>query len=81
MDKIDEITNIIDYNEVDIVCATETWLSDEVPHVLLKLMGTRVRGGTELIGEGGVLTYIHNSIPYNRLSILECDEVEALWLW
>ena len=35
-----------------------------------------------MIGEGGggVLTYIRNSIPYHRLSILECDEVESLWL-
>ena len=32
------------------------------------------------IGEGGVITYIRNSIPYHRLSILECDEVESLWL-
>ena len=30
--KIDEMTNLIDDNEVDIACVTETWLSDEVPH-------------------------------------------------
>ena len=31
-------------------------------------------------GGGGILTYIRNSISYHRLSILECDEVESLWL-
>ena len=39
---------------------------------------TLVRGGTKLIAEGGVITYIRNNIPYHRLSILECDGVELL---
>ena len=79
--KIDEMTNIIDDNEVDIACVTETWLSDEVPHCVTDIDGYTCerRDRVDRRG-GGVLTYIRNSIPYHRLSILECDEVESLWL-
>ena len=75
VNKIDEMTEIIENNEVDIACVTETWLSDEIPPCVTDIDGyTCERRG------GGVLTYIRNSIPYHRLSILECDEVESLWL-
>ena len=52
--KIDEMTNIIDDNEVDIACVTRKpgFLTKSLT-VLLTLMGTLVKGGTELIGEGG----------------------------
>ena len=76
------MTNIIDDNEVGIACVTETWLSDEVPHCVTDIDGYTCerRDRVDRRGGGGVLTYIRNSIPYHRLSILECDEVESLWL-
>ena len=77
--KIDEMTNLIDDNEVDIACVTETWLSDEVPHCVTDGYTCERRDRVDRRG-GGVLTYIRNSIPYHRLSILECDDVESLWL-
>ena len=75
------IVHKIDDNEVDIACVTETWLSDEVPHCVTDIDGYTCerRDRVDRRG-GGVLTYIRNSIPYHRLSILECDEVESLWL-
>ena len=79
--KIDEITNILDDNEVDIACVTETWLSDEVPHCVTDIDGYTCERRYRVDRRGGgVLTYIRNSIPYHRLSIFECEEVESLWL-
>ena len=73
-----EVTEI---NTVNIVCVTETWLSDEIPPCINDIDGyTCQRSNRVNRRGGGVLTYIHNSIPYYRLSILECDGVEWLWL-
>ena len=75
--KMDEMTNIIDDNEVDIACVTETWLSDEVTHCVTNIDGYTCERRDKVDRRGGgVLTYIRNSIPYHRSSILECDKVE-----
>ena len=75
------MTNIIDDNEVGIACLTETWFSDEVPHCITHIDGYTCEMRNRVDRRGvGVLTCIRNSIPYQRLSILECDEVESLWL-
>ena len=37
--KIDEMTNIIDDNEVDIACVTENLFSEEVPHCVIDIDG------------------------------------------
>ena len=81
MNKIDEITNLIDVNHVDIACVTETWLSDEVPPCVTGIDGYTCerRDRVDRRG-GGVLIYIRNGIPYRRIENLECDEVESLWL-
>ena len=60
-------------NKADIVCVTETWFSDSIPPCVTDIDG-------DTCERRGVLTYIRNSIPCHRLSILECDEVETLWL-
>ena len=44
-------------------------------------MDTPVRGGTEWKKKGGgVLAYIRENIPYNRLGYLESNDVESLWV-
>ena len=81
VNKIDEITNLIDVNHVDIACVTETWLSDEVPPCVTGIDGyTCERRDRVDIRGGGILIYIRNGIPYHRIETLECDEVESLWL-
>ena len=76
VNKIDEMTEIIENNKADIVCVTETWLSNEIPPCVTDIDGyTCERRDRVDRRVGGVLTYIRNSIPYHHLSILECDEV------
>ena len=68
-------------NAFNISCVTETWLSVEIPPCVHDIDGYTCEWRVRVDRRGGcVLTYIHNSIPYYRLSILECDEVESLWL-
>ena len=65
MNKIDEITNLIDVNHVDIACVTETWLSDEVPPCVT---GIDVREGTELIEYGEVSLF--TSVMASHITVL-----------
>ena len=75
------MTEIIEVYKVDIACVTETWLSEEILPCVTDIDGYTCERRDRLNRRaGGVLTYIRNSIPYHRLSILECDEVESLWL-
>ena len=56
--KIDEMTNIIDDNEVDIACVTETWLSDEVPHCVTDIDGYTCERRDRVDRRGG-RPYLH----------------------
>ena len=58
--KIDEMTNIIDDNEVDIACVTETWLSDEVPHCVTDIDGYTCERRDRVGRRGGayLLTFV-----------------------
>ena len=59
--KIDEMTNIIDDNEVDIACITETWLSDEVPHCVTDIDGYTFERRDRVDRRGGgeyLLTFV-----------------------
>ena len=51
--KIDEMTKIIDDNEVDIACVTETWLSDEVPHCVTDIVRYTCERRDRVDGRGG----------------------------
>ena len=57
--KIDEMTNIIDDNEVDISCVTETWLSDQVLHCVTDIDGYTCerRDRVDKRGEASLLTF------------------------
>ena len=79
VNKIDEMTEIIENNKADIACVTETWLSNEIPPCVTDIDGYTCERRNRVDRRGGcVLTYIRNSISYHRLSILECDEVESI---
>ena len=58
--KIDEMTNIIDDNEVDIACITETWLSDEVPHCVTDIDGYTFERRDRVDRRGGGNPYLHS---------------------
>ena len=66
VNKIDEMTEIIENNKADIACVTKTWLFDEIPPCVTDINGyTREKRDRVDRRVGGVLTYIRNSIPYH----------------
>ena len=58
--KVDEMTNIINENEVDIACVTETWLSDEVLHYVTDIDGYTCDRKDKVNRRGGGRPYLHS---------------------
>ena len=78
--KIDELQQFVDINNIKILALTENKLGDNIPTSQYKLTGFhapltkhRNRHG------GGVAIYVHSSLPFERLNELELDGEE--WLW
>lgn len=78
--KIDELQCIVANNEVDIVCVSETLLSDEIPdppllnYVLFRRDRTYTSGG-------GVAVYVNCKIGSCRLDAPDLDGIsESLWV-
>ena len=81
VNKLYEITHLLDFHCVDIAGVTETWLSDTVPPSITTIDGYSCerRDRVEKKG-GGVLAYIRKNIPYNRMGYMESNDVEFLWV-
>jgi len=71
--KVDEITNILTTNRVDIGAVTESWLHDGIDTQLIQVPGynvyTRDRGDGR--SGGGVLVYVKTGQPYVPISDLQ----------
>jgi exonuclease III len=71
--KIDELECVVNQNDSDIVCITETWLSDEIPDNAVAMHGfTLFRKDRETRG-GGVAIFvkpIFNVKDYQFLTFL-----------
>lgn len=79
-DRLDELSQFTDTNDIDIVCLTETKLDDTVHSSLYILPGYtepltrhRTRHG------GGVALYTKSNLAVRRLSDLESGNIE--WIW
>ena len=82
MNKLDEITHLLDFHCVDIAGVTETWLSDTVPPSITTIDGYSCerRDRVEKKG-GGVLAYIRENIPYNRWVIWRVMMLSLCGYW
>ena len=80
--KIDELECVVNQNDSDIVCITETWLSDEIPDNAIAMHGFSLfRKDREKRG-GGVAIFVKSNIQCKRLSVPDIPEsvTEILWL-
>ena len=80
--KIDELECVVNQNDSDIVCITETWLSDEIPDNAIAMHGfTLFRKDREKRG-GGVAIFVKSNIQCKRLPVPDIPEsvTEILWL-
>ena len=80
--KIDELATVLQINNVDIACVTETWLCDEKPAELVDIENYVCYRNDRRDGRrgGGVALYIKSNLPCQRLSDFEEANVESLWL-
>ena len=82
--KIDEVTEFIVRNKINLSLITETWLKESVPDSVIDISGfTLLRRDRLSQIHGGVCAYIKEThYKYKRLDDLNCcDDHECLWIY
>ena len=81
LNKIDELSAIVEINGPDIVCISESWLDCSISDSIVSIGPSYIpyRKERETLG-GGVIAYVKTALPSSRLSNLEEDCKEVLWL-
>ena len=79
--KVDELSVITAINKPSVVVVTESWLSSDTPDTIINIGNSynSYRLDRPTPG-GGVLAYIKSDLPAKRLSELEEEGKEVLWL-
>ena len=69
-------------NNVAIACVTETWLDGTIPVELSTVEGYTTHRNDRKSGKWGgeVAVFVRQDVPCMRLSRLERDDVESVWL-
>ena len=80
--KVDELSAILDNNNVSYGCITESWLNKDIPTETVDIEGYACHRRDRNDGRqgGGVACYVRNGLQCHRLSSLESPAVESLWL-
>ena len=81
-EKITELEAVLDINDIDVACITETWLTEASKgHILLDnyVHFTKVRTGVQR-ASGGVSILVKKEIPATQLKIKVPEHLEILWL-
>ena len=69
------------FGNTDIICITETWLSDRISDSAVNLPGFSItRRDRSESGHGGVCAYIKEEVEFSRLTELESVDYEILWV-
>ena len=83
INKIEDLEVVINENNADIVCITETWLTGSIPDSVVEIKGfALVRKDRQ--GDrrgGGVCPYIKSSIGFSTIDELSNSPFETLWLY
>jgi hypothetical protein len=82
LSKLDHIRSSF-VPEFNLICLTETWLSDRNPTTNYILNGYQIpfrRDRMDNSGYGGIMVWAADHINIRRRSDLEINEIEALWL-
>ena len=81
MNKIDLIQIMLDDRKTDILCVSETWLSDTIPDRYVYIEGFNIFRFDKGRG-GGVCAYVRNDLKVSVLKPNTINEtmVEDLWL-
>ena len=78
--KIDEISTVLGYSNIEITIFTETWLTDVIPSDPFNIDGyVLIRNDRSGKRGGGVCIYIKEDIPFKHWSQLETEK-ESVWI-
>jgi exonuclease III len=79
--KLDQLRTILQIeNQFDIICVSETWLSDQVSDDDIQLENYDVHRRDRQSRGGGVCIYANSSLSCKRRDDLENPDLELLWL-
>ena len=83
VNKIEDLEVVINQNDVDIVCITETWLTNNISNSVVDISDyTLVRKDRSADKRGGgVCTYIKSSIDFTTIDELNDSPFESLWVY
>jgi exonuclease III len=79
--KINELEILVEMQEIDIVCVTETWLKDKMPDEAIDCLGMNLCRHDRMnrVG-GGVAVFINNRIPFKVREDLISKSFECIWV-
>jgi exonuclease III len=79
--KINEFEILVEMQEIDIVCVTETWLNDKMPDEAIDCLGMNLCSHDRTNGAGGgVAVFINNRIPFKVRADLISKSFECIWV-
>ena len=79
--KVDELHGVVEMNNATVAIVTESWLTDSVPSTAISIgQSFNVFRKDRLTPGGGVLAYVHSSIPTIRVENIRASDKEVLWL-
>ena len=70
---------MLQINEIDICCVTESWLTTAVPTETVDITGYVCHRMDGRQG-GGVVCYVRQELPFSVINSVQDDSVESLWL-
>ena len=78
--KMDELQAVVDVNNPDIVCITESWLKPDIPDSTVRLSKYILFRRDRPTHAGGVCAYVNSDIPSLRISEFEFSEIKSIWI-
>ena len=81
LNKVDELSLVLNHSKSSIAAITETWLSSDVPDCACAISGYNLYRKDRATGPGGgVALYVDSDYCTRRTSELEVDDFEVLWV-
>ncbi|XP_020903893.1 uncharacterized protein LOC114574179 [Exaiptasia diaphana] len=79
--KIDEVRSVVQDENVDLVCVTETWLREHIENNIINISGYNIIRRNRVESQhGGVCIYVRNSIHFTVLDTIMDQNFEVLWI-
>lgn len=80
--KTDELAAVLQTNDIDVCCITESWLTAETPTEAIDIDGYICYRCDRSDGRqgGGVACYVRQNLPFSLVTPVDSVNVESVWL-